>query len=243
MKILAIGNSFSQDATRYLREIAKSNGDSVKAINLYIGACPLRKHYLHILQNKELHEIQVDGEGTGFYTSIQKALASDRWDVVTLQQGSKNSFEYKNFEPYLDLIVKTVKTYSPEAKLYVHQTWAYENGSSVMSELTPYTTNKEMYKDVRLCYEKMKEQVKADGMIRSGDLIAKMLDNGLKVYLDDGLHMSKGLGRYAIALLWYATLTGKDVSEISFNNFDEEVKSEDISTVKNLIKELLSKEN
>ena len=53
MKVLAIGNSFSTDATRYLREVAKANGDNFKAINLYIGACPLRKHYLNILQNKE----------------------------------------------------------------------------------------------------------------------------------------------------------------------------------------------
>ena len=243
MKILAIGNSFSQDATRYLREIAKSNGDKIKVINLFIGGCPLYKHYLNILQNKNAYNIQVDGENIFFLTSIQTALASDRWDVVTIQQGSKNSFEYKNYQPYLDLIVKTIKLYSPEAKLYVHQTWAYENGSSVMSELTPYTSNEEMYKDVRLCYEKMIEQVKADGVIRSGDLIEKMLAKGLKIYLNDGLHMSKGLGRYAIGLLWYATLSGKDITNISFNNFDEEVSLEDISTVKNLIKELLDKEN
>ena len=112
-----------------------------------------------------------------------------------------------------------------------------------MSELTPYTSNEEMYKDVRLCYEKMINQVKPYGVIRSGDLIEKMLEKGLKIYLNDGLHMSKGLGRYAIALLWYATLSGKDVTNISFNKFDEEVSLEDISTVKNLIKELLGKEN
>ena len=57
MKILAIGNSFSQDATRYLREIAKSNGDKIKVINLFIGGCPLYKHYLNILQNKESYNI------------------------------------------------------------------------------------------------------------------------------------------------------------------------------------------
>ena len=238
MKVLAIGNSFSTDATRYLREVAKANGDNFKAINLYIGACPLRKHYLNILQNKEAYEIHVDGIETGFYTSIEKGLASDRWDVVTIQQGSKNSFEYKNYEPYLDLIVKTVRKYCPEAKLIVHQTWSYENGSDVMSELTPYTTSAEMHENVKACYEKMFKQVKADGMIYSGELVQMMLNNGINPYLNDGLHMSKGLGRYAIALLWYATLTGKDITGISFNHFDEEVNSEDIIKVKNLVKQL-----
>ena len=238
MKILAIGNSFSQDATRYIREIAKSNGDSFKAINLYIGACPLRKHYLNALQNKEAYEIHFDGLETGFTTSIQKALASDRWDVITLQQGSKNSFNYENYEPYLDLLVKTVKTYCPEAKLYVHQTWSYEDGSDVMSELTPFKTSEEMHKSVRACYEKMNKQVNADGMILAGELVQMMLSSGINPYLNDGLHMSKGLGRYAVGLLWYATLTGKDIMDISFNNFDEEVNPEDILTVKKLVKQL-----
>ena len=238
MKILAIGNSFSQDATRYIREIAKSKGDSFKAINLYIGACPLRKHYLNALQNKEAYEIHYDGLETGFYTSIQKALVSDRWDVVTLQQGSKNSFDYKNYEPYLDLLVKTVKTYSPEAKIYVHQTWSYEDGSSVMSELTPFKSSAEMHESVRDCYDKMKAQINADGIILAGELVQMMLKSGINPYLNDGLHMSKGLGRYAVGLLWYATLTGKDILDVSFNHFDEDVNPEDILMVKQLVKQL-----
>lgn len=242
MKILAIGNSFSLDATRYLREIAKSKGEDFKVINLYIGACPLRKHYLNILQNKDAYEIQLDGICTGFYTSIQKALASDRWDVVTLQQGSKNSFDYKNYAPYLDLVYQTVKKYSPTSKVYVHQTWSYENGSSVMSELTSYTSATEMIKDVVACYDKMKEQINADGMIRCGELVEMLSQKGLTpLYLKDGHHMSKGIGRYATGLLWYTTLTGKDISDVTFNNFDEEISDSDVLTIKQLVKEIASK--
>ncbi len=37
LKILSIGNSFSQDAQRYLYDISKSNGEEIKNVNLYIG--------------------------------------------------------------------------------------------------------------------------------------------------------------------------------------------------------------
>ena len=49
MKILSIGNSFSQDAHRYLHKLAKQEGVDLKTVNLYIGGCSLRTHYLNML--------------------------------------------------------------------------------------------------------------------------------------------------------------------------------------------------
>lgn len=37
MKVLAIGNSFSNDAMRYLHGIAKADGLDMKTVNLFIG--------------------------------------------------------------------------------------------------------------------------------------------------------------------------------------------------------------
>lgn len=37
MKVLAIGNSFSNDAMRYLHGIAKADGVDMKTVNLFIG--------------------------------------------------------------------------------------------------------------------------------------------------------------------------------------------------------------
>ena len=39
MKVLAIGNSFSNDAMRYLHGIAKADGVDMKTVNLFIGGC------------------------------------------------------------------------------------------------------------------------------------------------------------------------------------------------------------
>ena len=48
IKILAIGNSFSQDATRYLHQFASAAGIDTKVVNLYIGGCPLERHWKNI---------------------------------------------------------------------------------------------------------------------------------------------------------------------------------------------------
>ena len=37
MNILSIGNSFSQDATRYIKKIAEADGEKFKVVNLFLG--------------------------------------------------------------------------------------------------------------------------------------------------------------------------------------------------------------
>ena len=45
IKVLAIGNSFSEDAVeQYLYELAASQGDSLVIGNAYIGGCSLEMH-------------------------------------------------------------------------------------------------------------------------------------------------------------------------------------------------------
>ena len=72
MKILSIGNSFSQDAQRYLHRLAKHDGVNIKTVNLYIGGCPLRKHYLNILDDKSAYSFEFNGENTGLFVSIRQ---------------------------------------------------------------------------------------------------------------------------------------------------------------------------
>ena len=48
INILAIGNSFSQDATHYLHQIAGADGVETKVVNLYIGGCSLERHWANV---------------------------------------------------------------------------------------------------------------------------------------------------------------------------------------------------
>ena len=117
MKVLAIGNSFSADATRYLHDIAKADDVTLEVANLYIGGCPLDRHYRNMLSGAKAYELQYDGHMTGFSVSLDDALLNRSWDVVTLQQASPRSFDKASYFPYIQALAEHVRTCQPTAKL------------------------------------------------------------------------------------------------------------------------------
>ena len=62
MKILSIGNSFSQDAQRYLHELAKAEGVDIQTQNLYIGGCSLETHYQNMKGDLMEYELERTAE-------------------------------------------------------------------------------------------------------------------------------------------------------------------------------------
>ncbi len=58
MNILAIGNSFSEDATRYLHGIARARGETLYVANLYIGGCSFEKHFRNFHSEGRVYELQ-----------------------------------------------------------------------------------------------------------------------------------------------------------------------------------------
>ena len=224
MKILSIGNSFSQDAQRYLHRLAKNEGVDMKTVNLYIGGCPLRSHYLNILDDTVAYEFQFNGQPTGLKVSIRQALRSDNWDYVTIQQASHDSARFATYEPYLETIVSYVKKYCPAAKILVHQTWAYENGSTKLAN-QGFATDREMFAEIEKAYAMAWEKISADGLIPAGKAMLTLSKAGLPVHRDT-FHANLGYGRYLLALVWFKFLTGYDITGNQFNEFDVPVSEE-----------------
>lgn len=235
MNLLAIGNSFSEDATRYLHGVALADGEDLNVVNLYIGGCSLEQHYQNMLSDEHAYELQYNGQKNGFFVSIRDALLDRAWDVVTLQQVSTLSFDRESYEPYLSALMDFVKQCTPTAKIYIHQTWAYEEGSSRLLEVAKYPTSEDMLTDIVKAYGEIAEAVGADGLIRSGEMFGRLFDRGISGLYRDGFHASWGLGRYALSLLWYRVLTGKEVGNNSFCDFDEAVSEEHIRSVRSIV--------
>ena len=231
MKVLSIVNSFSCDAQRYLHRIAKKDGVEMKTVNLFIGGCSLRTHYLNMLQDAAAYGLEFNGESTGFKVSLSQALSSDDWDIVTLQQASNFSANYETYSPYIKALAEYVKTYCPRAKLYIHQTWAYEDGSERLTKKAGYATAEEMFSDVRAAYEKAAKLIGADSIIPSGQAIMNATKLGIEKIHRDTFHMSYGAGRYLLALVWFKALTGKDITDNSFDEFDHPVTEEERAIV------------
>ncbi|MBQ3251989.1 MAG: DUF4886 domain-containing protein [Oscillospiraceae bacterium] len=237
MKILCIGNSFSEDATRYLHQIARSVGEDIQVANLYIGGCPLEKHFRNMYSDERAYNLMYNGQTTYFMVSLREALLNRSWDVVTVQQASPSSPKPATYTPYGEELAEFVRELCPKAKIIVHQTWAYEDGSPKLLDLMGYPTHDAMFADIENAYNIFAENIDAYGLIPSGKLMQKMLKNGIEKIHRDTFHATKGLSRYAMGLLWYRMLTGKSVAEIPFNDFDEPVSAEEMALAKKLVDE------
>lgn len=235
MNILAIGNSFSQDATRYLHQIARADGVDIQVINLYIGGCPLSRHYRNMLSEEKAYSSELNGCYTGFSVSLKEALLSRDWDYITFQQVSSQSPDYNTYQPYLGELSAYVKKLSPKAKQLIHQTWAYEKDSARLCTELGYKTPADMLCDIKKAYQMAENEIGAQFTIPSGELFGNMLANGIDSVHRDTFHARLGLGRYALGLLWYRAFTGKDVTGNTFRDFDEPVSEEDILIIKKFV--------
>lgn len=241
MNILSIGNSFSQDATRYLHEIAKAENVHITTVNLMIGGCSLNKHYKNMMADSKSYMLEYNGESTDFFVSMKEALVSRTWDFVTMQQVSHESVNYQTFQPYLNEISNYVKKMAPEAKQVIHQTWAYEAGSNRLCNELKYNTDEEMLCDIRKSYKKACSDIGATFVIPSGELINKISKNGINAYRDT-YHATLGAGRYALGLLWYYVFTGNIAKEstFKFNASAEIITSEEENIVRKCVEQVCS---
>ena len=228
IQVLSIGNSFSQDAHRYLHDLARSEGVDLETVNLYIGGCSLESHFRNIKGNKRVYSLEVNGHSAGgFMVTIKEALLARNWDYITLQQVSGGSCCEESFQPYLKELAVYVKEYCPKAKILIHQTWGYESGSAMLHKLNRgYETYEDMFADTKRCYAKAASDIQADGIIPSGQAFSYVLQHVERIHRDT-FHASLGLGRFVLALVWYRTLTGNDIRNVSFNVFDEEVTEQE----------------
>ena len=235
LKVLAIGNSFSTDSTRYLHEICTAGGISSKVVNLYIGGCSLATHYKNINNDDRAYALEFNGHSTGFYVSVREALQSDMWDFVTMQQASHYSTDYNTYVPYLKALSEYVKLHAPKATQVFHRTWGYENGSDKLCNEQGYDTHDAMFAEIKVASGKATREIGLDFTIASGDLIERMTSAGVKDIYRDSYHLSLGIGRYAVAALWYERLTGNSIAENNFQVFDEKIDSTALAEIKKFV--------
>ena len=227
MKVLAIGNSFSQDANAYLKGVCQASGNSIRNVNLYIGGCSLYRHFQNIRADKVDYAYEFCGVTTGLNVTIKQVLLSDEWDVVTLQQASHFSHNFETYEPYLTELANYVHYYCPKARLAIHQTWSYENGSEKLAN-SGYAKHEDMFRDVEKAYDKAAKSIGAELIIPSGKTFENLFSLGVEKVHRDTFHASLGVGRYALSLTWMKALFGTDPVGNTFRDFSVPMSEEEI---------------
>lgn len=219
LRILAIGNSFSQDAVeQYLYELFDAAGQKVIIGNLFIGGCTLETHYKNMQsgEGKYYYRKIVDGvktEKSG--VSIQNGLADEKWDYVSLQQASGKSGQYETYNPYLSELLAFVKSSvdNPSLKLMFHQTWAYAS-SSTHSEFPKYGSDQmTMYNAIMsTAKQAVNDNPDISIVIPSGTAIQNARTSFLgDSFNRDGYHLETTYGRYTAACTWFESISGTTV--------------------------------
>lgn len=214
--ILAIGNSFSMDATeRHLRELAKGNGVKLLIANLYISGATLQMHWDNARNNNTVYEYRVvdkDGVLSSLKgVSLQQALSDKKWDYISFQQSSASSGQYATYQSLPNLYTY-VKTLVPsQTKFIFHQTWAYAE-SLKKPQFKRYNYNqKEMYDAIIHASAKADELVGFDIFIPAGTAIQNARTSVVGDKLTrDGYHLNE-LGRYTAACTWFEAIFRQSV--------------------------------
>ena len=115
LRLLAIGNSYTADALAYLPYILQQVAPD---IDVTIGICyksgsTLQNHYEKGIVEHAPYEIYYKWKNGGPWCDahdhwsfgLSYVFGNEPWDVVLLQQGSTQSYDYKNYQPYLDYII------------------------------------------------------------------------------------------------------------------------------------------
>ena len=218
LRILAIGNSFSDDGMEHLPAILEDLGvDNVELARLYVGGCTLERHYNFYNNEEAAYLFYHSKAGENKWTkaeekvSMQYALAMGEWDIITLQQASGVSGIYDSYVPYLEQLINIVSKAQPQAELVWHMTWSYSTDSN-HGEFPNYDRDqKKMYQAITDCVHRLLKDYKAiDKIIPSGTTIQSLrqsaINNAPKDFTRDGYHMDFGAGRYALACTWYESI-------------------------------------
>ena len=170
--ILAIGNSFSQDAVeQYLYELFEAAGIKAVIGNMYIGGCSLETHWSHAQSGKGAYAYRKVADGVKRERSdvaLTTALADEKWDFVTLQQASGKSGVYSSYNPYLPNLIAYLKG-KVDVPVWFHQTWAYMQGSNHAEFPTYGSDQTTMYNAIMSAVQQaMSDNKELAGVIPSG---------------------------------------------------------------------------
>jgi uncharacterized repeat protein (TIGR02543 family) len=221
-KILSIGNSFSEDAHRFLWSIAQSYGiapENIIIANLYIGGSSLANHVANIGTDAPAYQYQVFTSSSVVTTngvSISQALAYQAWDVITMQQVSQDSGMPLSYGTHIETLIEYVmaRATNPNVQLYWHMTWAYQQTSTHSGFANYGNDQATMFNAILNTTDaKVKPVTQFIGIIPAGTAIqnARTSYKG-DLFTRDGYHLSDPFGRYIAGLMFFKQITGFEVS-------------------------------
>lgn len=221
LRLLLIGNSFSQNAAQYLPQLAKEGQHVLILGRAEIGGCSLQKHW-ELAEWADTHPEDPKGKPYGG-KSLRTILSSAKWDVVTIQQASILSSDVATYTPFARNLCEYVGLLQPEARVVMHQTWAYRSDSKDFGQIAENrscTNAKEMWQKSREAYITTARELQLE-IIPVGDAFMKASTHRKWGFRPDNTFNEKTAAYPALPLQENSLHVGyfwKDATTLSFDS-------------------------
>ena len=214
LKILTIGNSFSNNTMAYVYQIAEACG--VKEIylgNLYISGCTLDTHAENARGDKKAYAYYYNKNGVWLHANDYKmssVIQRENWDFISLQQASSSSDKPETYGE-LEYLISYVKSLADKnSTLIWNMTWAYDRSKNSRQNY--------MYTHI---VSSVKEKVEAQSDFAAIIPCGTAIQNARTSFVGDtmttdGMHLNT-LGQYIAGLTLVHKLTGLSIDNISYS--------------------------
>lgn len=224
LKVLDIGNSYTEDSTHYIPEIVTASGINVSDMCLYKairGSSSFKTWYdcYHDQDNvgysisKVVGGIDADITGTAAANNgerFRNTLINNEWDLIIIHQVSTYAPYYERWEEnnnagYLSKFIRLIRKHQPKATigfLLVHSYWSGYGGNTEHSSL-------QRWKLIAESAMKLRANYGIDFIIPYGTAIQNLRASSLNNDYDltaDGTHCANGLADYTAACAYYQSL-------------------------------------
>lgn len=228
LKVLAIGNSYTEDLTAYLSALIGSSGANIPLSKLCVYTLTQSSSSLQTWVNNyesgtSKSISRVAGSITMGTTSgtVAQILAQD-WDVVIMQQLSTYANRYNTFNPYLTKMIGYIRENctNQQVALAWQSVWSYKEGHTAGG--VTYGDSEERWAEICAATKQMMHKDGIDIIIPTGTAIqnarsyqeldptfnAGNIDDNENIgeVTRDGTHLEFGVGRYIAACTFFQTL-------------------------------------
>ena len=223
LKVLDIGNSYTQDAQTYLPEIIKASGID-NDFSLYRTFRPSAsfKTWVDCWNDSDNENYSIDfcagtaldgisGSGRASDGAMfRKALQSVKWDIILIHQVSTYSNDYSLWEGdgaggYLQELIRIIRITNPQATIGYLMTHSYRGTYWANSEGSSY----QRWRNIADATRQLKLEYDIDFIIPYGTAVQNLRASSLNdsyEFSEDGTHMGAGLGDYVAGCCYFESL-------------------------------------
>ena len=225
LKVLGIGNSFTNDSMEHLYGIAKDLGiDNVVLGKAIIGGTSLENHATNAANGSASYTYGKNTNGTWVDTASQNLMSCIRdedWNLIVIQQVSQYSGMTETFEPHLTNLINYINTNkkNPYAKIAWNMTWAYAQDSAHAGFQNYDSSQEKMYKAITDAGKHIENNYSntIDFILPPGTAIQNARTSYIGDNLDrDGYHLDLNIGRYLAGLTWVHKITGLSIDAVDY---------------------------